>query len=335
MDCVRSPPWRANILAAGATSLRWSMASLIWPCYYRGETCLTPRKGLRSTSPLIANEVRWSLSPRPPPWVTNPINSPCPYPQRPNWPSTGLHLLVTELTAHYPSLFIHHLSSYPSNSCFGIPLASGCLLCQPIELNCKQNPGTPRRHHRTPPRTPPLSTHSSIPVRSKLVRVHDLWWTSKAHPSFNFGATVFSCPERAHWSLCAVVTVNKHRLGLNPSNWVRAFARVGLRTVFRCLYSLVQVAIAVESRLHPGARRGSIMDRTLWRNRSGRGFTQILERHMNSATTSFWVFQIARGLCAKWPTQARLPGRGPDRASFSPELFIVFLFPFSAKLGDS
>jgi hypothetical protein len=28
-----------------------------------------------------------------------------------------------------------------------------------------------------------------------------------------------------------------------------------------------------------------------------------------------------------------LPGRGPDRASFGPLLFILFLFLFSARLG--
>jgi hypothetical protein len=48
------------------------------------------------------------------------------------------------------------------------------------------------------------------------------------------------------------------------------------------------------------------------------------------------VIQIAEGLCTRFPrarAQARLPGRGPVWAEFSPVLFIFFLFLFSARLG--
>jgi hypothetical protein len=49
------------------------------------------------------------------------------------------------------------------------------------------------------------------------------------------------------------------------------------------------------------------------------------------------VIQIAEGLYARFPVraraQARLPGRGAVWAEFSPVLFIVFLFLFSARLG--
>jgi hypothetical protein len=195
-------------------------------------------------------------------------------------------------------------SSHPSNSCFGIPLASGYLLCQPIELYRSQNP-------RTPPRTPPLSTHSSIPVRSKLLRVHDLGWTNKAHPSINFGATTFSCPKHAHRSPCIAVTMNKHRLGLSPSNWVRAFARVGLHTIFVCLSPLVWVATTVESRLWPGAWRGSVVDRVPWRNRSARVLRYCQWDRETVSRVLYWFFE------SPW-TSAQNHQRGRARARFLP-----------------
>jgi hypothetical protein len=49
------------------------------------------------------------------------------------------------------------------------------------------------------------------------------------------------------------------------------------------------------------------------------------------------VFQLVEDLCARLPkwewARAGFSVRGPDRASFSPVLFILFIFPFSAKLG--
>jgi hypothetical protein len=180
-----------------------------------------------------------------------------------------------------------------------MPLASGCLLCQPIELYRNHNPGTPRRHHRTPPQTPSLSTHSSVPVWSKLVRVHDLWWTSKAHPSFNFNATAFSYPEHAHWGPCAAVTVNKRQLGLCPSNWVRAFARIDLCLMSISLLPPVRVAIAVKSQLRPGIRRGSVVDQRLWRNRSMGVYAQLSAKQGNNVVGSLLVFQIIQDLYAK------------------------------------
>jgi hypothetical protein len=59
----------------------------------------------------------------------------------------------------------------------------------------------------------------------------------------------------------------------------------------------------------------------------------------NSAKDSLWVFQIARVLCANLATRARadvhFPGRGPTEASFSPLLFIFFLFLFWTDLENS
>jgi hypothetical protein len=180
-----------------------------------------------------------------------------------------------------------------------MPLASGCLLCQPIELYRNHNPGTPCRHHRTPPRTPSLSTHSCVPVRSKLVCVHDLWWTSKAHPSFNFNATAFSYPECAHWGPCAVVTMNKRQLRLSPSNWVRDFARIDLCLMYVSLLPPVRVTIAMKSQLRPGIRCGSVVDQRPWRNRSMGVYAQLSAKQGNNVVGSLLVFQITQDLYAK------------------------------------
>jgi hypothetical protein len=40
------------------------------------------------------------------------------------------------------------------------------------------------------------------------------------------------------------------------------------------------------------------------------------------------IIQITEGLCTRLPVWARLPGRGPVRAEFSPLLFILFFFSF-------
>jgi hypothetical protein len=50
------------------------------------------------------------------------------------------------------------------------------------------------------------------------------------------------------------------------------------------------------------------------------------------------IIQIPEGLYARLSVRvrarARLPGRGLVRAEFSPVLFLLFLFPFSARLGN-
>jgi hypothetical protein len=55
---------------------------------------------------------------------------------------------------------------------------------------------------------------------------------------------------------------------------------------------------------------------------------RMSETQKNSAKDSLRVFQIATGLCAKTPTRARFPIRGPTRAGLRPLLFIPFLFLF-------
>jgi hypothetical protein len=99
--------------------------------------------------------------------------------------------------------------------------------------------------------------------------------------------------------------MNKHRLWSNPSNWLRAFAQVGLRMMSVCLLPPLRVAIAVELRLWPCARRGCVVDREPWRNRSARGFVQMSVRQVNSVASSLRVIWITRGLCTKPPARAR------------------------------
>jgi hypothetical protein len=64
---------------------------------------------------------------------------------------------------------------------------------------------------------------------------------------------------------------------------------------------------------------------------------QMSVRHGNNAKDSLRGFQIARVLCANLAMQARaracFPKHGPTWAGFSPILFIIFPFSFSARLG--
>jgi hypothetical protein len=65
---------------------------------------------------------------------------------------------------------------------------------------------------------------------------------------------------------------------------------------------------------------------------------QWSERRINSDAGSLPVIQMARGLCAKWPAQARarvcFPVRGMVWAELSPSLFILFPFLFTIILGN-
>jgi hypothetical protein len=58
----------------------------------------------------------------------------------------------------------------------------------------------------------------------------------------------------------------------------------------------------------------------------------------NSAKGSLWVIRTARVLCAKTLVRPRMgalsPVHGPTWASFSPLLFILFLFLFLSDLGN-
>jgi hypothetical protein len=47
----------------------------------------------------------------------------------------------------------------------------------------------------------------------------------------------------------------------------------------------------------------------------------------------FWFFKSPRVSAQDGQRGRVLPGRGPERASFSPVMFIVFLFLFPARLG--
>jgi hypothetical protein len=66
-----------------------------------------------------------------------------------------------------------------------------------------------------------------------------------------------------------------------------------------------------------------------------KGFAQMLERHMNSVTSSLLVIQKAEGLSARWPTRARAGAGSPRRWSglgwFQPNnvpcFFLFFLQP--------
>jgi hypothetical protein len=57
-------------------------------------------------------------------------------------------------------------------------------------------------------------------------------------------------------------------------------------------------------------------------------------RHVNRIAASLRGFQLVRVLCEKPPARARVsPVEGPAWAQFSPALFILFLFLFTARLG--
>ena len=155
---------------------------------------------------------------------------------------------------------------------------------------------------RTPLLTPSLSTHSSVHIQFKLGHVHGLWWTCKAHPSFNFGTAVFSWPERTHRNLCATVTVNKLQLGLNLSNWVWAFARIDLCLMSGSLLPPVRVTIAVKSQLRLGIRRGSVVDQGSWRNKNMGVYEQLSVKRENSVWVLCW-FSNSQDLWVKSPAR--------------------------------
>jgi hypothetical protein len=75
-------------------------------------------------------------------------------------------------------------------------------------------------------------------------------------------------------------------------------------------------------------------DLTLRRNRKGGASVELSETHVNSGKDSLWVFQMARGLCAKRTPRAcarRVSlGRGPYRriGLVSARYYSFFLFFF-------
>jgi hypothetical protein len=142
------------------------------------------------------------------------------------------------------------------------------------------------------------SNHSPTLAPSKFTRVPDLWWVSKTCPSFNLNATTFFCLEHTYRSFIAVVAMNKHQLGSDQSNWMRAYARVDLRTRSECLLPLVGVTVAGKPRLRPSARRGTVGDLESWRNKRTGAFVQLSARHVNSVMGSLLVIQMVSDLCA-------------------------------------
>jgi hypothetical protein len=80
----------------------------------------------------------------------------------------------------------------------------------------------------------------------------------------------------------------------------------------------------------------TVGDLVLRRNRSLGALVQTSVRQRNSSRDSFPVIQITEGPAQKTSASGRvLPGLGPGQASFSLVIFILFLFLFSTRLGNS
>jgi hypothetical protein len=83
----------------------------------------------------------------------------------------------------------------------------------------------------------------------------------------------------------------------------------------------------------------TIADLVLRRNRTSGVLVQTLVRQTKSTLGYLLLIRKAEVFCVKPPTRARArrvaPGRGLYWASFSPELFTVFSFFFSANLRKS
>jgi hypothetical protein len=83
-----------------------------------------------------------------------------------------------------------------------------------------------------------------------------------------------------------------------------------------------------------------VEDLTLRRNRKGGASVELSETHVNSGKDSLWVFQMARGLCAKRTPRAcaRRVSLGVGRIAvsgwFQPVTIHFFSFSFSTRIRE-
>jgi hypothetical protein len=143
------------------------------------------------------------------------------------------------------------------------------------------------------------------------------------------------------WTLLRLVVGNSSTYTrCSPSSWaegiqgqissIRAWTRLawdrGCRSNARFRQSSLFGASHSEGMAGERARRCQGLVR--WRNRNTRVFAQTSVRQRNYATDSLPVIQIAKGLCAKLPAQARFLQSRADLGQNWPSPIHSFSFSF-------